>query len=300
MKMEDTQRRLIESFITERSDWMRQKSFQNNQSTLYLVATPIGNLEDMTFRAINTLKEVDYIYCEDKRVSSKLLNHYEISKPLKSYHDFNKEVQTDELIELLQKGNNIALISDAGYPLISDPGYFVIREAIKHGFNVVSIPGANALLSALVVSGIAPHPFMFYGFLDHKESKKINELETLKNHKETLIFYESPHSILKTIKLMHQVLGERNIVIARELTKRYEEIIRGTTKTLLDLEPIKGEIVVIVEGKTEEEIDLDLTIIEEVNKYIEEGLTSKDAIKKTAKNRSLPKNDVYQEYINQK
>lgn len=284
----------------ERSDWMRQKSFQNNQSTLYLVATPIGNLEDITFRAINTLKEVDYIYCEDKRVSSKLLNHYEISKPLKSYHDFNKEVQTNELIELLQKGHNIALISDAGYPLISDPGYFVIREAIKHEFNVVSIPGANALLSALVVSGIAPHPFMFYGFLDHKESKKINELEALKNHKETLIFYESPHRILKTIKVMHKVLGERNIVIARELTKRYEEIIRGTTKTLLDLESIKGEIVVIVEGKTEEEMDLDLTIIEEVNKYIEEGLSSKDAIKKTAKNRSLPKNDVYQEYINQK
>lgn len=279
---------------------MRQKSFQNDQSTLYLVATPIGNLEDMTFRAINILKEVDYIFCEDKRVSSKLLNHYEINKPLKSYHDFNKEIQTDELIDLLKQNKNIALISDAGYPLISDPGYFVIREAIKHGFNVVSIPGANALLSALVVSGIAPHPFMFYGFLDHKDTKKRQELESLKSNKETMIFYESPHRILKTIQAMYDVFGERNIVIARELTKRYEEIIRGTTKSLLDLEPIKGEIVVVIEGKQQEEIDTDLSIIQEISKYIDEGLSSKEAIKQTAKNRSLSKNDVYQEFINQK
>lgn len=300
MKMEDIQKRLIESFITERSDLMRQKSFQNDQSTLYLVATPIGNLEDMTFRAINTLKSVDYIYCEDKRVSSKLLNHYEISKPLKSYHDFNKEVQTQEVIDLLKENKNVALISDAGYPLISDPGYFVIREAIKHGFNVVSIPGANALLSALVVSGIAPHPFMFYGFLDNKDTKKRQELEMLKDKKETLIFYESPHRILKTIKAIDDVFGERNIVIARELTKRYEEIIRGTTKELIDLEPLKGEIVIVVEGNVREENKTDLSIIEEVNQYIDQGLTSKEAIKKTAKNRSLPKNEVYQEYINQK
>ena len=276
---------------------MRQKSFQNNQKTLYLVATPIGNLEDITFRAIRILKEVDYIYCEDKRVSSKLLNHFEISKPLKSYHDFNKIMKSEELVNLLKEGHNIALISDAGYPLISDPGYYVIREAIKEGFNVVSIPGANAALSALVVSGIAPHPFTFYGFLDNKETKRQKELEALKTHTETLVFYESPHRIFKTIKSMYEVLGEREVVIARELTKKFEEIIRGTTLTLQDLDPLKCEIVVIVEGYKETFIESDLTILEEIDLYMSEGMRSSDAIKKTAKNRSLKKNDVYQEYL---
>lgn len=279
---------------------MRQKSFQNNQNTLYLVATPIGNLEDITFRAIKILKEVDYIYCEDKRVSSKLLNHFEISKPLKSYHDFNKIIKSEELINLLKDGNNVALISDAGYPLISDPGYYVIREAIKENFNVVSIPGANAALSALVVSGIAPHPFTFYGFLDNKETKRLKELEALKTHTETLVFYESPHRIFKTIKSMYEVLGEREVVIARELTKKFEEIIRGTTLSLQDLDPLKGEIVVIVEGYKETFIESDLSILEEIDLYMSEGMRSSDAIKKTAKNRNLKKNDVYQDYVNSK
>lgn len=277
---------------------MRQKSYQNNQPTLYLVATPIGNLEDITFRAIKTLKEVDYIYCEDKRVSSKLLNHFEISKPLKSYHDHNKEIKSEELINLLKEGNNIALISDAGYPLISDPGYYVIREVIKENFNVVNIPGANAALTALVVSGIAPHPFTFYGFLDNKETKRNKELEALKQKTETLIFYESPHRILKTIKSMHDVLGERNVVIARELTKKFEEIIRGTTISLQDLDPLKGEIVIILEGYKEQVAQTNLTILEEINQYMDEGMHSKEAIKKTAKRRNIPKNTVYQEYIN--
>ncbi len=277
---------------------MRQKSFLNKNQTLYLIATPIGNLEDITFRALNILKEVDYIYCEDKRVSSKLLNHFEISKPLKSYHDHNKEVKSDELISLLKQGNNIALISDAGYPLISDPGYYVIREAIKENFNVVNIPGANAALSALVVSGIAPHPFTFYGFLDNKESKRRKELESLKTHTETLIFYESPHRILKTIHTMHEVLGERELVIAREITKKYEEIIRGKTSSLLDLEPIKGEIVIVLEGYKESNNEYNLTILEEIDMYMSEGMQSKEAIKKTAKRRNIQKNTVYQEYIN--
>lgn len=277
---------------------MRQKSFQNNQNTLYLVATPIGNLEDITFRAVNTLKSVDYIFCEDTRVSSKLLNHYEIKKPLNSYHEHNKEFKSEVLLNLLKEGNNIALISDAGYPLISDPGYYVIREVIKEGFNVVNIPGANAAISALVVSGIAPQPFTFYGFLDNKESKRRKELEKLKEHTETMIFYESPHRIQKTIKSMHEVLGERDLVVARELTKKFEEIIRGTTSSLIDLETIKGEIVVIVEGYKESYIESDLSILEEVDLYINEGMQKKDAIKLVAKNRKLPKNDVYQEYIN--
>jgi len=277
----------------------RQSSFNNDIKTLYLIATPIGNLEDMSFRAVKTLQEVDVVYCEDKRVSAKLMNHFEISKPLKSYHDFNKVAQSEEIILDLKSGYNVALISDAGYPLISDPGYYVIREVIKQKFNVVSIPGANALLSALVVSGIAPHPFLFYGFLDNKEGKRVKELESLKDHTATLIFYESPHRIQKTIKNMLDVFGERELVVARELTKKFEEIIRGTTVTLQEMGDIKGEIVIIVEGKKESFIESDLSLLEEIDLYMSEGMSSKEAIKLVAKNRNLPKNDVYQSYHNQ-
>ena len=274
----------------------RQKSFSNNNPTLYLVATPIGNLEDISFRAIKILKSVDMIYAEDTRVSGKLLSHFEIKKPLKTYHDYNKEVKTNEIVKNLISGLNIAIISDAGYPLISDPGYFLIREAIKEDINVVSIPGANALLSALVVSGIPPHPFFFYGFLDSKEGKRKNELEKLVNYKETIIFYESPHRFHKTIKNMYEVFGERDLVIARELTKKYEEIIRGNTLSLQEITDLKGEIVLILHGKTDQVIESDLSILEEVNSLIESGLTSKEAIKQVAKNRDIPKNDVYMEY----
>ena len=278
----------------------RQKSFINDKPTLYLIATPIGNLEDMTYRAVRILSEVEVVYCEDTRVSGKLLHHFEIKKPLRMYHDFNKKVSSEGMLENLRNNQNIALISDAGYPLISDPGYFVIREVIKEGFNVVSIPGASALLNALVVSGIAPHPFTFYGFLDSKESKKRKELNVLKDHKETMIFYESPHRIQKTITLMEEVLGDRNVVIARELTKKFEEILRGTTSTLKDVTDIKGEMVVVIEGKKDEKIVSDLPIIEELNLLITEGLSSKEAIKQVAKARNLPKNDVYMEYHHNK
>ena len=274
----------------------RQKSFQNNNPTLYLVATPIGNLEDMTFRAIKILKSVDVIYAEDTRFSGKLLKHFEIKCPLRTYHDFNKEVKTNAIIKELNSGLDIAIISDAGYPLISDPGYFLIREAIKEDINVVCIPGANALLTALVVSGIPPHPFLFYGFLDSKSGKRKTELKKLVDYKETLIFYESPHRIQKSILNMYEVFGERDLVIARELTKRYEEIIRGTTLSLQEITELKGEIVLILHGKTDEIIETDLTILEEVNSLIESGLSSKEAIKQVAKNRNIPKNDVYMEY----
>lgn len=274
----------------------RQKSFQNDFSTLYLVATPIGNLDDMTFRAVKILNSVDIIYAEDTRVSGKLLKHFEISKHLKTYHDFNKEFKTGIIIKELLDGLNIAIISDAGYPLISDPGYYLIREAIKENINVVSIPGASAVLSGLVVSGIPPIPFHFYGFLDHKEGKRKNEIEKLMNIEETIIFYESPHRINKTIRNLYEVLGERDLVVARELTKRYEEIIRGTTSSLLELSELKGEIVIILEGKRKEIIKSNLSILEEVNQLIESGLSSKDAIKQIARNRNIPKNEVYMEY----
>lgn len=284
----------------EKSDYMqRQKSFQNNLSTLYLVATPIGNLEDMSFRAIKILNSVDIIYAEDTRNSGKLLKHFEINKTLKTYHDFNKEVKTNEILKHLNDGLNIAIISDAGYPLISDPGYFLIREAIKENINIVSIPGANALLTALVVSGIPPQPFFFYGFLDSKEGKRKKELEKLKSIKETMIFYESPHRFHKTIKNMYEVFGERDLVIARELTKKYEEIIRGTTLSLTEITELKGEIVLILQGKKDEVELSNLSILEEVNSLIELGLSSKEAIKQVAKNRNITKNDVYMEYHNQ-
>ncbi len=274
----------------------RQKSFHNENQTLYLVATPIGNLDDMSFRAVKILNSVDIIYAEDTRVSGKLLKHFEIKKPLRTYHDFNKEVKTEEIIKNLNNGLNIAMISDAGYPLISDPGYFLIREAIKENINVVSIPGATALLTALVVSGIPPHPFFFYGFLDNKEGKRKKELERLVNYKETIIFYESPHRITKTIKNMFEVFGERDLVIARELTKRYEEIIRGTTLSLQEITDLKGEIVLVLHGKKDGVIESNLSVLEEVNSLIESGFSSKEAIKQVAKNRNIPKNDVYMEY----
>lgn len=277
---------------------IRQKSFLNNAPTLYLVATPIGNLDDMTFRAVKILKSVDVIYCEDTRVSGKLLNHFEISKTLKTYHDFNKEIKSTDILRHLSNNENVALISDAGYPLISDPGYYVIREAINEGFNVVSIPGANALLSGLVVSGIAPHPFTFIGFLDHKEGRRKKQLIELMDNKETLVFYESPHRISKTITNMYEVFGERNVVIARELTKKFEEILRGTTSSLKDIVDLKGEMVIIVEGKAETLYNPTISILDEVNLLIEEGMSSKDAIKDVAKKRGISKNEVYQEYHN--
>jgi 16S rRNA (cytidine1402-2'-O)-methyltransferase len=273
-----------------------QKSFLNDLPTLYLVATPIGNLEDMTFRAVRILQEVDVIYCEDTRVSSKLLHHFGIQKQLKQYHDHNKETQKDHIINDLQKGHNVALISDAGYPLISDPGYVIINEVITLGYNVVSIPGASAFLHALVVSGIAPHPFLFYGFLDAKESKRIKQLNQLVDYQETLVFYESPHRIQKTMHSIYQVMGERNVVIARELTKKYEEILRGTTSSMQELPDLKGEIVIVLEGKKEEAYTPTKSMEDEVEELIQNGYNSKEAIKLIAKLRNIPKNDVYQAY----
>lgn len=274
----------------------RQKSFVDSKPTLYLVATPIGNMDDMTFRAVKTLQEVDVIFCEDTRVSGKLLHRYDIKKPLKSYHDFNKEVGSTHILEHLQGGDNVALISDAGMPLISDPGYYVIQDVIQEGYHVVSIPGASAVLTAISVSGLVPHPFMFYGFLDSKSSKRKQELERLKDYPETLVFYESPHRIQKTIQDLYEVLGERQLTLARELTKKFEEVIRGTTTELQNINDIKGEMVLVVQGYQPSQETPTTTILEDVQTYIKNGLSSKEAIKKVAKERQVPKNDVYMAY----
>lgn len=276
---------------------IRQKSFENEKSTLYLVATPIGNLDEMTYRAVNILNEVDYIAAEDTRNTIKLLNHFNIKKKLISHHEHNIESSSYKILELLKEAN-IALVSDAGYPAISDPGYELVMKAIEAGYNVVSISGANACLNALVVSGICPQPFLFYGFLNHSDKTKKKELTTLKNYHETMVFYESPHRINKTLTLMLDYLGNRSIALCRELTKRHEEIIRGTISEILEIcDTLKGEMVIVVEGSKEviEQV-FDLDINTQIEVYISEGMSSKEAIKKVAKERNISKNEVYKSY----
>ena len=275
----------------------RQKSFNNDKSTLYLVATPIGNLSDITYRAVETLKNVDYIFAEDTRVSKTLLMHYDIKTPLDSYHEYNKEEKGKKILELLEKGYNVAQISDAGMPIISDPGYYVGKKAMELGFNVVIIPGVSACLSALVVSGINPHPFLFYGFLSNKKEARKKELENLKDKKETLIFYETPHRIMDFLKDALDILGDRKMALCRELTKKFEEIIRGNISEVIEIgDEIKGEMVVVIEGSNDTFDYSNLTVIEHVNLYIKEGKTTMDAIKLVAKDRNVKKQEIYDIY----
>lgn len=277
----------------------RQKSFENNKSTLFLVATPIGNLNEMTYRAVDTLKKVDFIAAEDTRNTVKLLNHFEITTKLMSHHEHNLTSSIPKILNLLREGHDIALVSDAGYPAISDPGYELVKEAINEEFNIVPISGANACLNALVVSGICPQPFLFYGFLDHQDKKKRKELEELKSKKETIVFYEAPHRIKKTLTLMLDIFGNRQIALCREITKKHEEINRGTIdEILLVVDDMKGEMVIVVEGshEIEEEQVFEQTIEEHVNEYIDKGMSAKDAIKEVAKQRNVSKNVIYQEY----
>ena len=277
---------------------IRQKSFENNIPTLYLVATPIGNLEEMSYRAIRILNEVDYIAAEDTRNTIKLLNHFNIKKKLISHHEHNIQTSTHKILELLENSNQIALVSDAGYPAISDPGYELVQAVIKSGFQVVSISGPNACLDALVVSGICPQPFLFYGFLNHSDKSKKKELDALKKYKETIVFYESPHRIEKTLKIMLEYFGDRDMALCRELTKKHEEIIRGKISEIVEIvDTLKGEMVLVVEGSNEiEEKIFDLPIKDQIEVYIQEGFSSKEAIKKAAKERNLPKNEVYKIY----
>ncbi len=281
---------------------LRQKSFDDTSATLFLVATPIGNLEEMSVRAINTLKEVDCIAAEDTRNTVKLLNHFEIKTKLMSHHEHNWKQSIPKILELLKDGKNIALVSDAGYPAISDPGYELVQAAIQEGYGVVPISGPNACLNALVVSGIAPQPFTFYGFLDHQDKTKKKELQALKNHQETLVFYESPYRVEKTLSIMLEIFGDRNMALCRELTKRHEEIIRGTISEIVPLcETLKGEMVLVVEGAKEvEEQDEDVDIIAEIEKRLRQGASSKDAIKDVAKTFQLKKNEVYDLYLKHK
>ena len=272
---------------------MSQKSY-DNKPTLYLIPTPIGNMDDITIRSINTLKEVDVIFSEDTRETLKLLNYLEISKKLISCHKFNEDKVYLKVIEYLKDGKNVGLVTDRGTPVISDPGYVVAYNVIKEGFNVVGLPGATAFVPALITSGINPNKFLFYGFLDSKKSSKKKELEELKSNKYTIIFYESPFRVIETLELIKQIMGDRFVSISREISKKYEEIYRGNISSVLcELTEPKGEFVIILEG-SKEEINYDnIDIVEHVNTLIKEGITEKDAIKEVAKLHKIPKNDVY-------
>ena len=271
---------------------------------LYLVATPIGNLEDITLRAIKILKEVDYIAAEDTRHTLKLLNHLEISKPLISYYK-EIEMEKSELILLkLKEGKNIALVSDAGTPGISDPGEIMVRKAIENQIEIIPIPGACACISALIASGLSTREFSFIGFLPTNQKEKTEKLEELKEETKTLIFYEAPHKLKNTIEKMEQILGNRDCTLARELTKIHEEFIRGTLATvLLKEEEPKGEFVILVKGaeKTKKEIEnekiSEKTLEEQYYYYQKQGFEKKEIIKLIAKNQKVSKNEIYQYFL---
>lgn len=276
-----------------------QKSYLDISPTLYLIPTPIGNFDDMTFRSVEVLKSVDYIYCEDTRVTKVLLSHFNILTPLRNYHIFNEDGKCDEIISLLKEGYNIALVSDAGLPCISDPGFLVSSNAIKQGIKVVSLPGASASLTALIASGLPNDTFYFNGFLNSKRTQRIKELEILSTKKETLIIYEAPHRIIETLKDIYEVFGNRRIVIARELTKKYEEYIRGTLDEIINnITELKGEIVLIIEGSSiDKEVKTlnEQTIQEHYNYYIKQGMIETEAMKRVAKDRNISKSIVYKE-----
>ena len=273
-----------------------QKSYDNTPS-LYLITTPIGNMDDITYRAIKTMEEVDILLAEDTRVTKLLLNHFGINNKLIANHKFNEEDNVEQIISYLKKGMNVGLVSDRGTPIISDPGYEAAKKIIEEGFNVISIPGVTALIPALTSSGLIPQPFLFYGFLNSKDSKQKKELETLKNEKSTIIFYEAPHRITNTLNNILEVFGDRDCSISREITKKFEEIYRGKISEVLPLlENAKGEMVIVVAGNNNVNTFSNLTIVEHVNLYIKEGKSVMDSIKLVAKERKLTKNEVYSSY----
>lgn len=274
---------------------MKQESYDSS-ATLYLISTPIGNLDDITYRSVKTLKEVDAIFSEDTRVTSMLLNNLNISKKLISLHEHNEDIVKEKVLEYLKEGKSIALVTDRGTPIVSDPGFKTVKYIIDNNYNVVALPGATALIPALITSGISPQPFLFYGFLNSKDSKRREELELLKDNEVTMIFYEAPHRIIKTLKMMFEVFGDRNISISREITKKFETVYRGTISEVLEIIPEKGEFVIIVSGSKEKKFDDTLTVKESVDLYIKAGFDVMTSIKKVAKDRKIPKNDVYIEY----
>lgn len=276
---------------------MWQNSYDNS-STLYLIPTPIGNLEDMTIRSINILKLVDVIFCEDTRVTLLLLNHFEIKKKVIALHEHNEETAKEKVLEYLKNGSSVAIVTDRGTPIISDPGYKTVKYVSSLGYNVVALPGANAFVPALIVSGIEPAPFVFFGFLNSKDSKRKQELEKLKFCRYTMIFYEAPHRIKRTMEEMYETFGDREVSLSREISKKYESVYRGVISNLLPtLDDIKGEFVIVVSPFKEENVIVEeVSLKDNVSLYVENGMDVMDAIKRVAKERNIAKNEVYKEY----
>lgn len=287
---------------------LKQKSSfkeSNGKGTLYLVPTPIGNLKDITFRTLDILNEVDLICAEDTRNTLRLLNHFEIKTPQISFHEHNTKERIPYLLEKLEQGENLAQVSDAGTPSISDPGHELVEACIENDIAVVPLPGANAAISALIASGIVPQPFLFYGFLPRKKSEQKKTLEELKPQTATLIFYEAPHRLKKTLEAMLAVFGPRKVALCRELTKRYEEFLRGTLEDAVEWASkgeVRGEFVVIVEGANEAQKEVadparQLPLAKQVDLLItQKGLKTNAAIKEVAKANGLKKQVVYNEY----
>lgn len=275
---------------------MWKRSYDNG-AILYLIPTPIGNMEDITFRSLRILKEVDVVFSEDTRVTQNLFNYFEIKKKLVALHDHNENIVKDEVLTYLEKGCNVAIVTDRGTPIISDPGYKTVAYVSKKGYSVVALPGACAFVPALIVSGINPQPFTFYGFLDSKIEKRKKELMQLKFVTNTLIFYEAPHRILQTMKLMLEIFGDREVSLSREITKKFESVYRGKISDLLPtLESIKGEFVIVVSGFEKNFADMECGIVEQIQFYIDNGMKKMEAIKIVAREREMKKNDVYALY----
>lgn len=275
---------------------MLQKSYKN-ENALYLIPTPIGNLDDITIRSLKLLREVDILLCEDTRVTGSLLKKYDIKQKLISCHEYNEDSIKYDVVKYIQDGLKVGLVTDQGSPIISDPGFRVVQEVIDNGYSVIGLPGATAFVPALISSGIAPSKFLFYGFLNSKNSKQKQELEALKLYPYTLIFYEAPHRIINTLENMRKIFGNRHISLSREISKLYEEIYRGTIDEVLEnFDKLKGEFVLIVEGNTEQVDFSDIDIISHVKLYLDDGLSEMDAFKKVAKERGISKSIVYKEY----
>lgn len=275
---------------------MIQKSYDNSP-TVYLIPTPIGNMEDITLRAINILKKVEVLFTEDTRVTGLLLNNLNIKKKLISSHKYNEETNFEKILKYLNDGHDVGIVTDRGTPIISDPGYGLTKFVIANGFNLVCLPGATALIPALAASGLPADKFLFYGFLDSRQSKRRKELENLKMIKETIIFYESPHRIEETLNDMGNILGNRKISISREISKLYEEVYRGNIWEILKQGiNIKGEFVIVVSGNNEEVIINQNDYLNEIDVLIKDGVKTNDAIKIISKKYNLNKSDVYKEY----
>ena len=276
---------------------MRSLNFDSNKPLLYLVSTPIGNMQEVSPRTLEVLSSVDLIACEDTRVTGKLLQILGISKNLVSIREHNEVSSSQEIVRKIYSGTKVAYMSDAGYPCISDPGAKLVKICLENGINVTTISGPNAALNALCASGLCGDHFYFHGFLSAKETERLEELRNLVSRKETLIFYEAPHRILKTIQSLYDILGNRKACIARELTKKHEEFIRMPLEEMLRLDPetLKGEMVIVVEGSNGEEQTLigDNDILNMVKTFVESGMSTKDAIKKVSEITQVNKNHIY-------